>query len=491
MLIWNSVGLVLLSGFLSGSMVGVVEALTILLAVGAGEYDALLWGGIGYGVVGILLSVPFCVVGWRWEPQIVFGRVLTTCTFLITFWVFDLHWWWSILWFVFHWLQGVFLTKTPLRVVLTLKGALLLSLGWVGLLVTFSLTPGQRIFTPPVHQRQAIGKPNVLFVVVDGLSKELLQRPSMSNLRALSKNAIVFEQAVSISPSRFQSMSTLLVGSAEPLPTPLLDSEQTLVERLALEGYRTLGVVTHLEVGRFANIHQGFDRFRYIPPHLDSLALRFGLGSEGARHLKLAAVILGYVPLRRRSVEEVFSLFDHELRMFAQEDATPWFALLQLTPNVPFTDADQQAFDRQMGVLLRSATLDNTLIVLTAGVQFQQSDHPRLDIPLWMWIPNGSARMIVNNVQLADVAPTIFSILGYRADHTLQGQNILRLPPIGDRRVIDIRGKDWKWRQQEQWRWIEHRHQEFLFDVSADPQMENNLIEQFPERREYFRNYQP
>ena len=56
--------MVLLAGFQAGSFIGVFEAVQLLLAVGAGEYDALLWGGVLYGLTGLALSPILCIPLW-------------------------------------------------------------------------------------------------------------------------------------------------------------------------------------------------------------------------------------------------------------------------------------------------------------------------------------------------------------------------------------------------------------------------------------------
>ena len=93
-------------------------------------------------------------------------------------------------------------------------------------------------------------------------------------------------------PERFGGVVSLLASTSSSGDSPLVESMETLTERLAYEGYHTYGMVSHLAVGRFANLHQGFDRFRYIPPKMPSEVLRWGLGNEGAQHLKLARYVL-------------------------------------------------------------------------------------------------------------------------------------------------------------------------------------------------------
>ena len=168
---WKNFGLVVFTGLSAGSLVGVIEALQLLLAVGAGEYDALLWGGVGYGLVGATLSVMFCSVSWRWTELQIYVRVFVAIGTLLSWWVFDLHPLSGIVFFMMYRLMGVLMEKTPLRVLLRPKGAFGITILWFVLLTTFSLTPSQRIYSPPIHQHSAAGKPNVLLLTVDGLRK--------------------------------------------------------------------------------------------------------------------------------------------------------------------------------------------------------------------------------------------------------------------------------------------------------------------------------
>ena len=171
---WKNFGLVVFAGLSAGSLVGVVDTVRLLLAVGAGEYDALLWGGVGYGLLGAGLSVVFCLLSWRWLALQTFVRVFITVATLLVWWVFEPHTAALIGVVMLYWWMGVVIDRTPLRILLTPKGALGVSTLWFVLLVTFSLTPSQRIYSPPIHKHSALGKPNVLLITVDGLSKAWL-----------------------------------------------------------------------------------------------------------------------------------------------------------------------------------------------------------------------------------------------------------------------------------------------------------------------------
>lgn len=475
---WKNFGLVVFAGLVAGSLVGVVEAVRLLLAVGAGEYDALLWGGVGYGFLGATLSLLFCSASWRWTDLQVFVRVFITVSTLLTWWIFEPHPVFGIGVAVMYWLMRVLLEKTPLRVLLRFKGALGITTLWFVLLTTFSLTPSQRIYSPPIHQHSAFGKPNILLITVDGLSESWLKSGHAPNLTAMEKSAWRFENAFSNSPNRFGGIVSLMTSTSTNDQSPLLESMETLTERLAYEGYQTHGMVSHLAVGRFANLHQGFDRFRYIPPKMAAEVLRWGLGNEGAQHLKLARYILDRFPPTWRPVHEVVRLFQNDIRSHAQ---TPWFGWLHLLPHPDITEERLRLLDRSIGELMRSVS-DQTIIVLTASFQYSSGEtFNRLPVPLLIWVPNSVPKVIHNNVLLSDVATTLTSLVGLPLSTHWEGRNVLRLPPMHDQHVIEVVQPDWIWRQQGSWRWIRHQSQEALYDVSTDPNMKNNVLGQHPE----------
>ena len=475
---WKNFGLVVFAGLSAGSLVGVVEAIRLLLAVGAGEYDALLWGGVGYGLLGGGLSVVFFPLSWRWVALQVFVRVFMTVATLLVWWVFEPLTIAIVGVLMLYWLMGVVIDRTPLRILLTPKGALGVTTLWFVLLVTFSLTPSQRIYSPPVHQNSAVGKPNVLLITVDGLSEKWLQSGYTPKLTSLEKSAWRFTNAFTNAPNRFGGVSALMTSTYRTSSSPLMESIQTLGERLAYEGYQTHAMVSHLAVGRFANLHQGFDQFRYIPPKMPSDVLRWGLGNEGAQHLKLAHAILHRFPPSRRSVNEVVRLFQNDLRTHHE---VPWFGWLHLLPSQTVTKEGLRTLDRSIGDLIRSVS-DGTIVVLTASFQYSTGEtFNRLPVPLMVWVPKSSPRVIHNNVLLSDVATTLTSLVGVSSGEDWEGRNVLRLPPMYDQHIIEVTQPDWVWRQQGNWRWILHQSQEALYDVSIDPDMKNNVLGQHPE----------
>ncbi len=482
---WQLFGLIILAGVLSGSVVGVSESLQLLLAVGAGEYDALLWGGVGYSVLGGVIAIPMVVLSWWGSTIQVFVRTLVGVGASLCIWVYDASLWWLLGTVPAYWLLAILVERTPLRALLRPKGALGFLTLWFTLLTIFSLTPGQRIYSAPIHQRSAIGKPSILLLVVDGLSPFMMQDASLPQIRALSHSAIEFERALSNAPSRFGGVSALLGATDEAMTSPLLDNVQTLPEVLAFEGYQTYGMISHLEVGRFSNLHQGFDKFRYMPPKMGAMGFRMGLGSEGSRHLKLSRKILEYIAVERRPLNEIVQIFNHDITQFKQSTQEPVFALLHLTLNPPISQMNLDQLDASLRFLLSDSIFQDGLVVLTSpfqhlsGKRTQQSIE-RVSVPLMMWLPGVSGKKVLNNVLLSDVSTTVLSILGFDKPQAWSGRNMLRLPPMSDPRIIQVRQPGWVLRQQGKWRWVRQQNREALYDVVADPQSQKNLLEEYP-----------
>ena len=132
-----------------------------------------------------------------------------------------------------------------------------------------------------------------------------------------------------------------------------------------------------------------FDRFRYIPPKMPSEVLRWGLGNEGAQHLKLARYVLNRFPPSRRPVHEVIRLFQNDLRTHVQ---TPWFAWLHLLRLQMWTWS-ACVYWIVRWKMMRSVS-DQTIIVLTASFQYSSGEtFNRLPVPLLIWVPNSVRRL--------------------------------------------------------------------------------------------------
>ena len=189
---------------------------------------------------------------------------------------------------------------------------------------------------------------------------------------------------------------------------------------------------------------------------MPSEVLRWGLGNEGAQHLKLAKTYcIDFLHLV--DAHEVVSLFQNDLQSHHGE---PWFGWLHLLPRETMTKDGLRQLDRSIGDLIRSVS-DQTIIVLTASFQYSSGESfNRLPIPLMVWVPKSSPRVINNNVLLSDVATTLTSLIGVSSGEEWEGRNVLRLPPMNDQNIIEVVQPDWVWRQQGSWRWIRHQSHE-------------------------------
>ena len=100
-------------------------------------------------------------------------------------------------------------SRTPLRVLIHLKGGSVGVLLWVILLsIFFSLTPSRTVYSPPVHQHSAFGRNNVLWIVLDQLHEESLSQGMTPALDAQYKRSIIFENALSDGSNAFQTLAS-------------------------------------------------------------------------------------------------------------------------------------------------------------------------------------------------------------------------------------------------------------------------------------------
>ena len=172
-------------------------------------------------------------------------------------------------------------SRTPLRVLIHLKGGSVGVLLWLILLSIFSLTPSRTVYSPPVHQHSAFGRNNVLWIVLDQLHEESLNQGVTPALDAQYKRSIIFENALSDGSNAFQTLASALTGQSIQSMPPLQSHWKTLPELLAFEGYQTLSVVTDKQLGRFANIHEGLIDLDIFHQRCHRIHLRWDCAMRG------------------------------------------------------------------------------------------------------------------------------------------------------------------------------------------------------------------
>lgn len=526
--------IVVSASLMAGSLIGLIEALTILVGAGAGEYDALFWGVLAYSLLCIVcMPVSFliaCLLPIEQERlwlSIFLGLVGVLWSWLFTSSFWELVAQIILLAFCF-WFGTIILRRTPLKILLHLKGGMGIFSFILLVVGIFSLTPGRNIYAPPTHALSAAGKPNVLILLVDGLRRDYLRLGMSPAIDSFVQRSVQFDQAFANAPDAFGSVAQLLSGGASNDKTFLSEEVVSLAEHLAYHGYRTFALVNQPELGRFSNLHQGFDHYRYLPPR-SSLPL-----NEGTRRLKIFQTIFSYQaqvlidPNRLyRPARDVFFQFQQETRQ-DPSDETPWFGLLQISELTPpffvqrldgeYTEvlSPQQAnphevqrvyvdslrkVDQDISRLLlyleQSGLKENTIVVLTAShstpLTKRSPNHPvGLQIPLFISSPKIQPKQIRQTVQLADLPMTLSSLVSVSPDSSWQGEMIFRLPPNDHVRPIRAsfqdRERGWELLQQGDWRYIQHQHlEDELYNLSRDPFQEKNLIRENPKQKEKMR----
>ena len=489
---WHKCGTVLFAGLLSGSLLGVFEAIQLLLAVGAGEYDALFWGGVGYAITGAVTSLPLIILFWRISYHKKFAWTIPIVMGTLGFAFLNWNFWVLLPLSLVPWITGIILEKTPLRILQTPKGAFGWSILWFGLLTIFSLTLSRTIYSPPVHQNSSYGRPSVMMVVIDGLKVSDLYKGHTPALDAFGKESIEFEQGFTDGGTGFSTLASALVGEPVSNSSPLFESYTTLAERLAFEGYHTVALVSDESVGRFSNLHQGFDRFRYLPPKFNNRFLRIGLHNEGTFHLELFKVLNQFWISKPREVSEILHHFSQELLLLNTIDE-PWFAMLHLSPPRTLGTIELQNLDRHLGQMFLSVGSGKgaPIVILTATPESRMAkSHVPMDphVPLFMRLSPPVRKTVKNPVQLSEVPFTLSTVLGIVPDSEWRSSNIIRLPPMEKNRPIRFHHHTPQLEvdliQVGGWRWVRQSGTEYLYDVSSDPSLEHNVIQQFPDKKD-------
>lgn len=482
-MVGERLGTTLSAGLIAGSLVGAAEALWVLQSMMPSEYGALGYAAVLYGVIGgaiglvvgvLLLPLPltvarrwtltFAVVvgtfgGWildalvdtySFEDQGVPGDVrLALAAGLVAFGLFA------------TWMGTNLLTKTPLRVIPSLRGTLTLWLGGLALACLFSAmpAPGATGTLTPRHP-QGAPRPDVLLVVLGSLRADA----ATPALDALAADGVRFDQHVSASAWSRTAVASLFTG-LDPSShgclrrsATLSPDARTLAEVLQDAGYATGGFPATADLSAAWGLGQGFDWYPYAPA--------FPLfATESVASLSL------YAPLRRaweavvptRTVAEVHPPADAQFasatafldansgaRTFSfvhlADPGEPWFLdgtrvdrtgppdVIRARYAAEVADADA-ALGAFLDRLRAAGRYDGMLIVVTADHGLELGEHgahgdggtlydEQIHVPLVIKLP-GNARAGTRvgwQVRQIDVAPTIAEVVGVGADPAWQGQ---------------------------------------------------------------------
>ena len=475
------------SGLIAGTLAGLCEAIYILASATTGEYIALIYGSVLYGAVGMimgaaigillmlltrLLSEPvawslgfvmvFTGTGWAvvramlHEDEPVLSSVVELSLMAGVFGVAALG----------IWLGPILLRRTPLKILLRLRGTLALEGTVLLLAAAFSFTPGEpagESMYPDKHQPPDLDEhPNVLLITADSLRADNVGtygHPAgfTPSIDELSRDAIVFDQAFASAPwtrASMASMFTAMPPSAHQVQSDrvgLSDGLTTLAETLSARTYVTAGFPNDIDVARSFNFQQGFDYFHFQAPRPLAGA------TESASRLRLYRLLreqwLVRVPARVDDHYQPAEVVLGEAQRFITINRDRrWFVWVHLMePHAPYfshqggsvrlehatrssqTRAQYAAevgwMDKQLGEffgwLKDEGMMDTAVVVLTADHGQEFEDHgarghgrtlydEQLRVPLILRLPQGGdgGVRVPWQVRQIDLAPTLTALVG-------------------------------------------------------------------------------
>jgi arylsulfatase A-like enzyme len=318
---------------------------------------------------------------------------------------------------------------------------------------------------PEEHRRSAEGagppssttstRLNVLLITLDTLRADALgaydaSRRNSPNIDRLAAEGVLFEQAVTSSPSTLPSHSSIMTGK-QPYAHGvrsnngyvLAEENVTLAERLRDAGYVTAAEVAAPVISLRTQLNQGFDRYtdsgsfearlkRVSIDQGDSWESRELEERDGSDITRRAIEFLG------KQRDETFFLWLHYFDPHVPYAPPPEFArrFPESRYHAEVAYADHQV-GRVIAELERLGLAEHTLVVVTndhgEGLgEHDETTHAYLvynttiRAPLILWGPPDLPRgqRIDTLVRSVDIAPTVLDWLGLPALEQVQGRSL-------------------------------------------------------------------
>lgn len=309
-------------GLMAGTVVGLCEALFVLTASSTGEYRALVYAAVLYAVIGggmgVGLGIGLALLGRLWKGlsdamawSLGFLGVMLPLGLVISRYIVNKAVYqeqgvpllgmlailgaFGLIAGLVLWLGPIFLTRTPLQIMLQPKGTFAAWASMAGLAGLFSAAPssgpGDGVVAPDKSATPPEG-PNVVLIVVDTLRADhlgVLGGPEgiSPNIDAFAKDGVTFANAItqaSWTRASFATLYTSRLPSSHSCITKvsaLPDDVLTVAEVMSERGYATGGLPNNINVTRSFNFQQGFDYFSYQSPSY------FLWGSESVAQLSM------------------------------------------------------------------------------------------------------------------------------------------------------------------------------------------------------------
>jgi arylsulfatase A-like enzyme len=363
---------------------------------------------------------------------------------------------------------------------------------------------------------------NVVLVTLDTTRADALgayaaNAGATARLDAFAAEAVVFEQAVTSSPSTLPSHATIFTGKQPYAHTArsnqgyvLAESHVTLAEALAEAGYATGAEIAAVVLRPETGVAQGFQQVTHA-------------GSEGVKPKQVRRDSDGKVvsyPIRsatdiaergiafiRAHRDDPFFLWLHFFDAHTPRNPPPAFAR-RFSADSYRASVAYQDFEvgRVLDAIASLGLADHTLVVVTADHGESLGEHGignhsyflyegEVRVPLIVRRPppNAGPRRVGTLVRTVDIAPTILDLVGRPPFSGAEG---VTLRPLldGDREDLGLVAygeslelqaafgvAPLRFLREGRWKYI-HKFVPELYDVGSDPNESTNLAEQEPER---------
>ncbi len=258
---------------------------------------------------------------------------------------------------------------------------------------------------------------------------------------ALRRDAIFYQHAYTHIGLTLPSHASILSGRL-PLELGLRDNvgyrfgedAPTLAAELARHGYRTAGFVSSYVLRRETGIHRGFEVWDDDIVYQTGKQLG-GLQRKGSETLARASAWLE--EHHQQHAGDPFFLFFHIYEPHAPYDPEePWASRYSSPYDAEVAQADA-VIGELVALLQRLDLYDRALVILLSDHGEGLMDHGEMDHivfvyrevlqgPLLVKLPHGrgAGASVATQVQLTDVAPTIYGVLGASPPPDLAGRSL-------------------------------------------------------------------
>lgn len=339
----------------------------------------------------------------------------------------------------------------------------------------------------------------------DHLSCYGFEKETTPHIDSIAAGGILFENAISPVPITLPAHSSMLTGKIPPVHGVhdnshyvLSDEKTTLAEILKENGFATGGFVSAFVLDRRFGIAQGFDT--YQDKFVKTIHSEFGTERRGDETTKFA---LKWIDEQK---EEKFFLFLHYYDPHIRyEPPEPFASTYRRDPysgEIAFTD---HCIGRLVRKLKEAGLYDSTLLIIAGDHGEMRGEHGEeehsyfiyegaIKVPLIVKIPGRTQAVRISDaVGLVDIVPTVCGLLGIDGPEELQGVDLGSLiagrtapekarfifseslfpTQVGANTLLGVSSTGWKY--------IQTTRPE-LYNLSDDPEEENNLFETRPER---------